>query len=75
MTIFGLNALAVYVFHEVVAVLFQIGGEGSLRSATYGPLRDALGPPNGALLYGLGHVLLSFVFAWVLWRKRWFLKI
>ena len=68
-TIFGMNALAVYVFHEAFAVLLQSIG---VRDALYGALRGATGPANGALIHGLLHVSVSLVFAWALWRRGWF---
>ena len=74
LTIFGLNALGVYVFHELVSLGFGLGGEASLR-ATYAGILQGLGAANASLVYGLTHVAISFVFAWVLWRNRWFLKI
>lgn len=73
--IFGVNALAVYVFHELVAVLFGIGGDGSLRHSLSGSLGTALNPANTSLVYSLVHVAMSFGFAWVLWRKRWMIKL
>lgn len=73
--IFGVNALAVYVFHEMVAVLFGIGGDGSLRHSLAAGLRTVLNPANTSLIYSLVHVSMSFAFAWILWRKRWIIKL
>ncbi len=75
LSIFGLNALAVYIFHEALIIVASWGGEASIRSALYGALERPLGAANGSLAYGLLHVAASFGFAWLLWRRRWFLKI
>ncbi len=32
-------------------------------------------PINASLLFALAFVTVHFAAAWVLWRKRWFLKI
>jgi predicted acyltransferase len=70
-TIFGVNALAVYVFHAVVNVLFGLGPKAALS----GWLQGLASPANAALVYSLVHVGLSFAFAWLLWRRLWFLKL
>ncbi len=74
--IFGVNALAVYVFHGVMGSLAGLGGEDvSVRYAIYNVLEPVLGAANASVVYSLVQVGLSFVFAWVLWRRRWFLKL
>ena len=74
--IFGVNALAVYVFHGVVGTLAGLGGEdGSVRYAIFGALEPVLGTANASVIYSLLQVGCSFVFAWVLWRRRWVLKL
>ncbi len=74
LTIFGMNALAVYVFHALMSRLASLGGAASVRAALYGTFEPALGAANASLLYSLMHIGASFVFAWVLWRRGWFLK-
>ena len=69
-TIFGVNALAVYVFHYVFSVAVSRAG---LREPLFG-LFEGLGPANASLAYSLLHVGASFVFAWALWRKGWVWK-
>lgn len=73
--IFGVNALAVYVFHELVAVLFRVGGDGSLRHSLAASLATVFDAANASLVYSLMHVGMSFAFAWALWRKRWIIKL
>jgi predicted acyltransferase len=71
-TIFGVNALAVYVFHSIVESAFNTFGP---RAALRPPLVSALGMPNASLIYSLIHVALCFVFAWLLWRRKIFVKL
>jgi predicted acyltransferase len=71
-TIFGVNALAVYVFHSIVESGFNAFGP---RDALRVPLEGALGPVNGSLVYSLIHVALCFAFAWLLWRRKIFVKL
>ncbi len=72
LTIFGVNAIGVYTFHSVIESAFNTFGP---REAVSQPLAGALGMPNGSLLYGLLHVGICFGFAWLLWRRRIFLKV
>ena len=75
MVIFGVNALAVYVFHELISLLFGIGGDASLRRNFATSLGTVMSPANTSFVYSLLHVTISFAFAWVLWRKRWIIKL
>jgi predicted acyltransferase len=70
--ILGVNALAVYIFHYVIESGFNTFGP---RDALRGPLMAGLGPANGSLVYSLIHVALCFAFAWVLWRRKVFVKL
>ena len=70
-TIFGLNALAVYVFHFILGAVFSKTG---LDETVFNALIGS-GPQNASLFYSLIHVAASFLFAWFLWSRRWFLKI
>lgn len=69
-TIFGMNAIAVYVFHGLLGRLLG----PSLRPAVSNALEGALSAANVSVVYSLIHVAICFVFAWVLYRQRWFLK-
>ena len=71
-TIFGVNAIGVYTFHSVIESAFNTFGP---REAVGGPLVSALGMPNGSLVYGLLHVAICYAFAWLLWRRKIFLKV
>jgi len=81
--IFGMNAIAIYVASELLAILLgviQVTGPAgtpiSLQEHIYkgwfAPIAD---PYNASLLYGLAYVLFMFLIAWVMWKRRWFVKI
>jgi len=70
-TIFGVNALAVYIFHFILGAVF---GKSGMEDGVFNAFLST-GPSNAALLYSLIHVVASFLFAWLLWSRRWFLKI
>jgi len=74
--IFGMNAMAVYVFHGMLARLFGLVriGDASLRKTVSDALIASFGAADGSLLYSLIHVAAAFVFAWLLYRRKWFLK-
>ncbi|MCC6585189.1 MAG: DUF5009 domain-containing protein [Bryobacterales bacterium] len=68
--IFGMNAIAVYIFHGLMGRLL----DPMVQPVVYAALESPLGAANTSLIYSLIHVTLSFAFAWVLYRKQWFLK-
>ncbi|MEZ5353378.1 MAG: heparan-alpha-glucosaminide N-acetyltransferase domain-containing protein [Bryobacteraceae bacterium] len=76
LVIFGMNAMAVYIFHELVSMMASIAHVGpvTVRQWIYGALLPPLGAANASLAYSLLHVALSFVFAWWLHGRRYFLK-
>ncbi|MCB1018860.1 MAG: DUF5009 domain-containing protein [Bryobacterales bacterium] len=71
-TIFGVNALAVYIFHYIVESAANSFG---VRDALRASLVPALGMANGSLVYSLLHVAVCFAFAWLLWRNKIFVKL
>lgn len=76
LVILGMNAMAVYIFHGMLGDLFslvKVGG-ASLRSALLDGLAGPLSQANASLAYSLVHVAASFLFAWFLYSRRWFLK-
>jgi predicted acyltransferase len=82
-TVFGLNALALYVLSVLVErFLYLLGwtepGGSHLEVREY--LSQTLfeswaGPLNGSLLYAITFVLAMYVVAWGMWKKRIFIKI
>jgi predicted acyltransferase len=83
--VFGVNAIAIYVLAAIVAVLIDVfhvgaanpnGERASIKDYIYEHLFASwAGPFNGSLLFALFFVLLMFVAAWILYRKRIFIKV
>jgi predicted acyltransferase len=81
--IFGMNAIAAYVFAGVVAHLigrFEVhladGRTASWQELIYQQLFSGLAsPPNASLLYAIVFVALCWAAMWVLYRRGIFLKI
>jgi predicted acyltransferase len=81
--IFGMNAIAMYVFSELLAVALwmvpAVGPTGAritlhdvVFTGFFAPLAD---PRNSSLLFALVFVLLCYLLSYFLWRKRWFIRI
>lgn len=83
LVIYGSNALAMFVLAGLVGkLLFLIkwtavdGRTVTLKSWIYqGAFVPLASPVNASLLFAIAFVLVFFVIAWVLWRRKWFLKI
>jgi predicted acyltransferase len=81
--ILGMNAIAAYVFAELLAVLLDgvnfrlAGGETiSLGELIYRRWFVPLGsPPAASLFFSFASLLVCFFAMWVLYRKRIFIKI
>ncbi len=77
-TVFGMNAIAAYIFAEVFAIGFSALHTGDLtwQEFVYQNLFDPLASPmNASLLYAISFVLVCWVAMLLLYRKRVFLKI
>ena len=81
--VFGMNSIVAYAFSEVLAKVLDAwrlrvaGGEAlSAQEFIYrrwfAPLASA---PNASLIYSLAFVLVCWLVAWLLYRKRIFIKI
>ncbi len=83
LVIYGSNALAMFVLAGLIGKLLYLikwtGADGkaiTLKTWIYqGAFVPLASPVNASLLFALAFVLMFFVFAWLLWRKKWFLKI
>jgi len=82
--IFGVNALALFVFSGLMAKLlgiikFTAGAEGkpvSLQKWIFDSLYLPLASPiNASLMYSISFILLWLFLMWLLYRKRIFIKI
>ncbi len=82
-TVFGMNAIAAYVFAEVLAILLGVvkwSGSyppaRSLQDRVYTTVFEPLGSPEfSSLVYSICFVLVCWVVMWVLYRKKIFFKI
>ena len=81
--IYGRNALAMFVLAGVLGKLLYLikwtGADGkgvTLKTFIYQSCFTPLASPvNASLLYALSFVALTFVVAWVMWRRKWFIKV
>ncbi len=81
--IFGMNAIALYMFAELFAtILWTIPAARS--DGTGYTLHEHIfeawflpwaGPINASLFFATAFVLLTFLLARVLWKRKWFIKI
>lgn len=82
--IFGMNSITIFVLSEVLDTLLRFirlpqastGSTISIRSwlfwTFFMPLTD---PKTASLLFALGFVLFMLLIAWLMWRKRLFVKL
>jgi predicted acyltransferase len=75
--ILGMNSIVVYMASELLDTIFNKIPMGAttmrvwLYQTFFAPLAS---PHNASLLYAIAYVLLMFVIAWALWRKRIFMR-
>ncbi len=76
--VFGLNAIALYVVADLIAVslgLIKVG-EGSLGGWIYDRVFASWASPvNASLAFAICFVLVCLVLMWILYRRRIFLKV
>ena len=77
--VFGMNAIAAYVFAEVISHLLDhmhagvgLSWQEFIYQRAFVPLAS---PVNASLLYALAYVLMCWLAMWVLYRKGIFLKL
>lgn len=81
--IYGMNALFVFALSGFLAKMFGYikfaqpdGSKVALGRLLYAPVRALpVGPVNTSLLYALLFNVLMFTLAWLMWRKKWFVKV
>jgi predicted acyltransferase len=80
--IYGMNAISVYFLSYIVAKLLKIievgfgGGTLSLREYIFQTFFLRISSPiNATLLYAISFMLFMYLVAWVMWQRKWFLKI
>jgi predicted acyltransferase len=77
-TIFGMNAITVYMVSELFSELLHAipVGDGNLRQWIFQNLFASMASPQtAAFLYALAFTLLMYVLAYGLYRKKWFLRV
>jgi predicted acyltransferase len=81
--IYGMNALFIFALSGLIAKMFGFikfaqpdGSKISLGKTLYAPIRDLpIAPLNTSLLYALLFNAFMFSIAWLMWRKKWFVKV
>jgi predicted acyltransferase len=71
--IFGMNAIAVYVFAGLLSRVLGLSGAGPwLWTNVFTPLAPA---KLASLLYAVAFVLVCYSFAWLLYKRNWFVRL
>ncbi|HWV30912.1 MAG TPA: heparan-alpha-glucosaminide N-acetyltransferase domain-containing protein [Dyadobacter sp.] len=76
--IFGANAIAAYVLADILALLFYImpaGGDTLNHHAVAALSQTGMDPRMASMLYALFFVCLNFIPAYLLYKKRIFIKL
>jgi predicted acyltransferase len=81
--IYGMNALFIFALSGLIAKMLGFiklsqpdGSLVSLGKTLYAPIRALpIAPVNTSLLYALLFNAFMFSIAWLMWRKRWFVKV
>jgi predicted acyltransferase len=72
LSIYGMNALFIFALSGFIARLL-IMGDG--KRALYAPIQALpIAPENASLLFAIGFDLAMFAVAWLMWKKRWFVR-
>ena len=83
LTIYGMNALFIFAFSGLVAKMLgfiKFAGDDdkllSLKAILYAPIKaSSLAPVNQSLLFAVLFNLTMFIIGWVMWKKKWFIKV
>jgi predicted acyltransferase len=82
-TIYGMNALAMFVLAGLVGRLLGLiqwtnaaGAKVTLKGALYdGVFASWLPSRDASLAFAVGFVLVFLAIAWAMWRRKWFVKV
>ncbi len=80
LVIMGMNAIAVYMASELLeevfdAIHFSSAGQTvTLHEWLYGLFTAVASPINASLLFAVAYVLLMYGIAYVMYRRKWFLR-
>jgi predicted acyltransferase len=83
LVIFGMNAITLYVLSELSATLLEVittgssaGAPVSLHAQVYSALFAQIpGPANASLAYALAFDAVMFAAGWIMWKRKWFLRV
>lgn len=78
LTIYGMNALFLFVFSGLVGRLLQTVRVGAvpLKTRLFEAIAALpLSPENASLAFAVLFNLAMFAVAWAMWRKKWFVKV
>jgi predicted acyltransferase len=83
LVIYGMNALFIFALSGLIAKMLGFikfaqpdGAPVSLGRLLYAPIRALpIAPVNTSLLYALLFNAFMFSIAWLMWRKKWFVKV
>ena len=82
-TIYGMNALFIFALSGLIAKVLGFikfadvnGNTITLKGVLYGPLQSLpLAPVSTSLLFAILFNLAMFFVAWLMWKKKWFVKV
>jgi predicted acyltransferase len=82
-TIYGMNALFIFAFSGLIAKMLGFikfadanGSTVTFKSVLYAPLQALpIAPVNASLLFALLFNVAMFFVAWLMWKKKWFVKV
>ena len=82
-SIYGMNAITVYVMSGLLArgmTLIQWTGAGGKPVSLHAWVFDEVflklaNPINASLLFAIAHVLVLYLVALLMWRKKWFIRL
>ncbi len=84
LVIYGMNAITVFFLSGVIGRLYTgiirwqtpDGGTQSLQGWLFQTFFLSIASPiNASLLYAIFFMLFLFLIAWIMWKKKWFLKV
>lgn len=83
LVIYGMNALFIFAFSGLTAKMLGFikvqqpdGSELALGRVLFAPIRALpVAPVDSSLIYALLFNAAMFAVAWIMWRKKWFVKV
>ena len=82
-TIYGMNALFIFAFSGLIAKMLgfvkftqDTGGSISMKGLLFAPIQALqISPVNASLLFAILFNVAMFIVAWIMWKKKWFVKL